>query len=91
LLGFDEENYECEYFHPDYVSEDKPVPSTLENLGLILINRNLHFESGRLGYTGERQMMLRTVSLTSFGLLFLRSCDKQLKSALDDAERREVI
>jgi hypothetical protein len=97
ILGFDEEEYECEFYHPDYVSEEEPTPSTLENLGLILMNKNLHFERGtsskRLkseGVRSEKAMMIRTVSITSFGLLFLKTCDEEVKAALDAAELREA-
>jgi hypothetical protein len=53
VLGFDNEDYECEFFHPEYVSEEDPTPSTLENLGLILVNKNLHFERGTSNRRGK--------------------------------------
>ena len=98
ILGFDEKEYECEFYHPDYVSEEESTPSTLENLGLILVNKNLHFERGASSkrakpgrVQSEKAMILRTVSITSFGLLFLKACDEEVKASLDAASRREIL
>lgn len=85
LVGFAEEQYECEYRHPEYVPEESPTLSTLENIGLISINRNCLLEKG------DKTIMFRTVALTQYGLLFMKSCDKELRNCLRKAEQRGLI